>query len=66
MRKGIWVLIMLFEDLPINDNCIVELYKDTELVAVYDGRDSIPEEYNTAEVIDIFVDKNKLCIEIGE
>lgn len=49
----------------INDSTIVELYNgNQDKIAEYDGKDSIPEEYNEWPVIDIFVEGNKLCIEI--
>ena len=49
-----------------NDSAYVEIYIDTELVATYDGKDSIPEEYNDYTVLDIYANGNKLCVEISE
>ena len=50
----------------VNDNTIVEIYsaETNDVIATYDGKESIPEEYNFCEVTDISVDDNKLCIEI--
>ena len=48
----------------INDNAIVEIYKDTELVSVNDGKDSIDEQYNEYIVEDVYASENKVCIEI--
>ena len=47
-----------------NDNAIMEIYIDTELVARYDGKDSIPEEYNDYTVYDVYANGNALCVEI--
>ena len=57
---------MTLEDLMYvtNDNAIVEIYADTELIARYDGKDSIPEEYNDCEVYDVYANGNVLCVEI--
>ena len=58
---------MILEELLwiINDSTAVEIYDgNQELVGLYDGKDSIPEELNDREINDIFVDNNKLCIEI--
>ena len=49
-----------------NDSAYVEIYIDTELIATYDGKDSIPEEYNDYTVLDVYASENKLCIEIQE
>lgn len=50
----------------VNENTIVCIYdaESNDLLATYDGKDSIPEKYDFCEVTDIFVDGNKLCIEI--
>lgn len=49
----------------INDGTVVEVYNgNQEQIGLYDGKDSIPEELNDREINDIFVDNNKLCIEI--
>lgn len=50
----------------INDSAYVEIYIDAELVACYDGKDSIPEEYNDYVVLDVYANGNKLCVEISE
>ena len=60
---------MLFELLEkINDSTCVDIYAACtgELIARYDGKDSIPDCYGDEEVTDIFVDREKgtLCIEI--
>ena len=61
---------MTLEELlwKVNDNTIVAIFSSEtgEELAVYDGKDSIPERYNDCEVSDIFVDEGKLCIEIEE
>lgn len=51
----------------VNDSTVVDIYSsDTnEIIASYDGKDSIPEELNDCEVEDIFVEGNRLCIEIS-
>ena len=54
-----------------NDNAIMEVYIDAELVARYDGKDSIPEKYNDYIVYDLYAGiptkyGNTLCVEIGE
>ena len=49
-----------------NDSAYVEIYIDTELVACYDGKDSIPEKFNDYTVLDVYASENKLCIEIQE
>lgn len=50
----------------VNDNTVVNIYsaETNDIIASYDGKDSIPEEYNECEVTDVFVDGNHLCIEI--
>lgn len=48
----------------INDSAQVAIYIDTELVAQYDGKDSIPEEYNDYTVLDVYANEKVLCIEI--
>ena len=52
----------------VNDNTVVQIYsaETNDLLAEYDGKDAIPEEYNGNEVTDIFVNGNVLCIEIEE
>ena len=59
---------MLLEELlfNVNDNTIVDIYSaDTrEIIATYDGKDSIPEELNDFEITDIFAERNHLCVEI--
>lgn len=51
----------------VNESTIVCIYdaESNDLLATYDGKDSIPEKYNICEVQDIFVDDNQLCIEIS-
>ena len=60
---------MILEELlwKINESTIVCIYnsESNDLLAIYDGKDSIPEKYNICEVTDIFVDGNRLCIEIS-
>ena len=50
----------------INDSTVVDVYSagTNEVIASYDGKESIPEELNECEVTDVFVDGNHLCIEI--
>lgn len=51
----------------VNDSTVVEIYNtNQELIATYDGKDSVPEELNYFDVVDVFVEANKLCIEIIE
>lgn len=52
----------------VNDNTVVDIYsaETYDIIASYDGRDSIPEDYDDCIVTDIFVTDNKLCIEIEE
>ena len=53
----------------INDSTVVEIYdSNQELIGLYDGKDSIPDEIVESDrrVEDIFVDGNKLCIEISD
>lgn len=50
----------------LNDSAVVEIFINTELVACYDEKDSIPEEYNHYRVFDIYASENKICIEIGK
>ena len=52
----------------INDNTIVDIYsaETCEIIATYDGKESIPEWVNVCGVTDIFVDNNHLCIEIDD
>ena len=60
---------------PINDNTCVEVFsaETCESIAMYDGKESIPEDYNYCEVTDIFTGVTMLphkkqvptlCIEI--
>ena len=57
----LYELVML-----VNDNTVVEIYdaESGEPIGCYDGKDSIPEELDERNVSDVFVDQNKLCIEI--
>lgn len=58
---------MTLEELEpvINDSVIVELWDaNQDLIANYDGKDSIPDEYMYCEVNDVFTSENKLCVEI--
>ena len=59
----------------INDNTCVEIFsaETCERIATYDGKESIPEEYNDCEITDIFTGSAMiphrmqvatLCIEI--
>lgn len=50
----------------INDNCIVDIYdaETSDIIATYDGKDSIDEDFNHYEITDIFTDNNRICIEI--
>lgn len=58
----------------VNDNTCVEIFsaETCERIATYDGKESIPEEYNDCEVTDIFTGVARphinqvptLCIEI--
>ena len=52
----------------INDSCVIDIYSATtnDLIATYDGKDNIPDRFMYCEVTDLFVDNNKLCIEIEE
>lgn len=52
----------------INDNCIVDVYSATtnDLIATYDGKENIPEHFMDCDVTDLFVDNNKLCVEIDD
>ena len=52
----------------VNENTVVQVYsaETNDLIAEYDGKESIPEKYNPCVVTDIFVDENRLCIEIEE
>lgn len=49
-----------------NDNTIITLFRadDQTEISTYDGKDEIDEELTDYEVNDIFVDGNKLCIEL--
>lgn len=60
IMTALWDLLYL-----VNDNTVVDVYNNNqELIATYDGKDSIPEELNWSNVNDVFVEDNKLCIEI--
>ena len=50
----------------VNDSTVVEICsaETFDVIATYDGKDSIPEKYNDCEIADVFVSDNKLCIEI--
>ena len=51
----------------VNDNTIVKIYSSEEPgeeIACYDGKQSIPENMNECNVIDIYPDNNTLCIVI--
>ena len=49
----------------INDSTIVAICSINGIrLATYDGKDSIPEEYNDLSVTDILVNENALCIEV--
>ena len=50
----------------INDNTIVEIFAacNGNGIAVYDGKESIPDRYMDELVTDIFVSTNRLCVEI--
>ena len=52
----------------INDNTVVVIYSATtnDVIATYDGKESIPEHFMDCNVTDLFVDNNKLCIEIDD
>lgn len=50
----------------INDSTVVEIFAACtgEGIAVYDGKESIPDRYMDEEVTDVFVSTNRLCVEI--
>ena len=48
----------------INDNSDVIVYSNMEEVARYDGKNSIPEELNSENVIQIFAGDNYIGIDI--
>ena len=61
----------------VNDNTVVQVFSSEtcECIATYDGKESIPEEYDNCEVTDIFTgvamlphkkQVPTLCIEIEE
>lgn len=52
----------------INDSCVVDVYSATtnDLIATYDGKENIPEHFMDCDVTDLFVDNNKLCVEIDD
>ena len=45
----------LYERLEdVNDNTVIQVFVECECIATYDGKESIPEEYNDCEVVDVF------------
>lgn len=52
----------------INDNTVVVIYstETQEELGLYDGKESIDEEYMSMEITDIYVDNNRLCIDLRE
>ena len=47
----------------INENNVIEIYnEESELIAEYDGRESIPEDYDEYYVDDIYAYFGKLVI----
>lgn len=50
----------------INDNTVVVVYSSEtqEELGMYDGKESIDEQYMSMEITDMYVDNNKLCIDI--
>lgn len=51
----------------INDSTVITIFTINGIrLATYDGKDSIPEEYNDMDVTDIFVEGNALCIEVDD
>lgn len=49
-----------------DENKNLKVYRDGDLVAFYDGKESIPECYNDCEVITVIYDgKYTVCIEIA-
>ena len=63
---------MILDELldSINDNTVVEIFdaETAERIGTYDGKDSLPEEYNDWNVTDIFTGMSgktpTLCIAI--
>lgn len=51
----------------VNPCTVIELFdaKENESIGEYDGVNEVPDEYNYCEISDIFVDGNKLCVEIS-
>lgn len=50
----------------INENTVINIWSNNqELVATYDGRESIPEKYNYCEILDIFADMTSYINCIG-
>lgn len=51
----------------VNPSTVIELFdaKENESIGEYDGVNEVPDEYNNCEIADIFVDGNKLCVEIS-
>ena len=47
----------------IDEETAVNVWRDGEIIATYDGRDSIPEELNTAEVKSVSAGHYLLTIE---
>ena len=52
----------------INDNTVVVIYsaETQEELGIYDGKESIDEQYMSMEITDIYVNENKLCIDLME
>ena len=52
----------------INDNTVVVIYsaETQEELGMYDGKESIDEQYMTMEITDMYVNENKLCIDLRE
>lgn len=50
----------------VNPCTVIELFdaKENESIGEYDGVNMIPDEYMDKEIADIYVDNNKLCVEI--
>lgn len=51
----------------ISDNVSVVIWKEEAPVAIYDGRDSISEEYNEAEVKEVWAsgDATRTCFSVA-
>lgn len=50
----------------VNPSTVIELFdaKENDSIEEYDGVDMVPDEYMECEISDIFIDGNKLCVEI--